>query len=573
MKQFILSSCCMAVAAISAEYDLNDFFLGKLVEAVPSIMRSYHPETGRFGTEPWICNDQHSMFHLAVAWATESPDNPYYHDPKLLEAIVKAGDALIDDMDEKGMWLFRKKDNSTWGMIHMPWTYSRWIRSYMLIRNAMTNEQRERWDKAFKLAFGYIQNYCKTDNILNIPAHHAMALYAAGIVFENDEWKKTASEYMAKVVAAQAPEGFWTEHYGPVVNYNSVYIDAIGAYYSMSKDATVLPALEKAVRFHSMILWKDGKSASALDERNGFSNYVNYGGCGFTWTENGRGFLLKQLEIIRENDLKFYPDYLASMVLQSGKGKAIMPTDLAKGNSIISNDKKMCMYTSDDWQFFFSAYTCEPPKTNRWIMDRHNMLDVYKDGLGLIIGGGNTRMQPLLSTFTFGDISQLPMDNSENPVLVPDIPLKWYPSNANIIQKKSIITLSLEYGENKAEVSACKASKGARRLRYSLKKQVTGECQAHVPLYKRGTEITLANGKSVPLDAPFTMSADEIGGSFVYDGICYKIPANATIIWPVKMFSPYTKDGTSTPDTDKLVISFTLDRKHRHGDVFISEQH
>ncbi len=60
---------------------------------------------------------------LAAAWSIKDPANPYYHDKKLLAAIGKGGEALVDAQDKDGMWLFRKKDNSTWGQIYMPWTY------------------------------------------------------------------------------------------------------------------------------------------------------------------------------------------------------------------------------------------------------------------------------------------------------------------------------------------------------------------------------------------------------------------------------------------------------------------
>jgi len=66
---------------------------------------------------------------------------------------MKGGDYLIEQQDEKGMWTFRKKDNSTWGRIYMPWTYSRWIRTFYLIKDAMPPDRRERWAKA--LQHGY----------------------------------------------------------------------------------------------------------------------------------------------------------------------------------------------------------------------------------------------------------------------------------------------------------------------------------------------------------------------------------------------------------------------------------
>ena len=62
----------------------REYLVRSLVESIPKIVASYHPDTGRFGTEPWICRDQNHIFPLAVAWALEDDANPYYHDDAIL---------------------------------------------------------------------------------------------------------------------------------------------------------------------------------------------------------------------------------------------------------------------------------------------------------------------------------------------------------------------------------------------------------------------------------------------------------------------------------------------------------
>jgi len=118
----------------------NERLLKVLVKQVPKLLRVFDPQTGHFGREIWLSTDQNRMYPLAVAYTYQSQDNAFYQDKKLLEVIIKAGDALIKDADEKGRWVFRKKDGSTWGKIWMSWTYSRWIRSYSLIQDDMPNK-------------------------------------------------------------------------------------------------------------------------------------------------------------------------------------------------------------------------------------------------------------------------------------------------------------------------------------------------------------------------------------------------------------------------------------------------
>ena len=122
----------------------------------------------------------------------KNDDNPWYHNPKLLRAIMAGGDALVDDQDPKGMWTFRKKDGSTWGQTYMPWTYSRWARADLLVKDAMPPERRAKWAKGLIKGFEGISKTC-LGRVHNIPSHHAMGLYAAGIALNREDWKKQAT--------------------------------------------------------------------------------------------------------------------------------------------------------------------------------------------------------------------------------------------------------------------------------------------------------------------------------------------------------------------------------------------
>ena len=131
----------------------RDTLIEALVASVERTLASQDRQTGRFGSQPWVCGDQNVIFPLAAAWAIQDPKNPWYHDPRVLEAIGKGGEALADDQDAKGMWTFRKKDNSTWGQIHMPWTYSRWIRAYQLVGDSLPAETKAKWEQGLLLGF------------------------------------------------------------------------------------------------------------------------------------------------------------------------------------------------------------------------------------------------------------------------------------------------------------------------------------------------------------------------------------------------------------------------------------
>ncbi|MCK5802082.1 MAG: hypothetical protein KAI66_04585, partial [Lentisphaeria bacterium] len=169
-----------------ASWVSREYLLKSLASGVEKILKQYHLETGRFGREPWICSDQNALFPLAAAWSIDDPANPWYHSDEVLAAIAKGGEALVDDQDKDGKWTFRKKDNSTWGQIHMPWTYSRWIRAYFLVREALPPASRETWERGLRLGYTNIRRYAD-GGTHNIPTHHAMGLFIAGQCFGEKE--------------------------------------------------------------------------------------------------------------------------------------------------------------------------------------------------------------------------------------------------------------------------------------------------------------------------------------------------------------------------------------------------
>ena len=84
-------------AAVDAtELAFKDRALEQLVARIPGILKTYDKKTGRFGSGLFVVGDQNSLFPLAVAYATPSAKNRYHHDPKLLDVIMKGGDALIE---------------------------------------------------------------------------------------------------------------------------------------------------------------------------------------------------------------------------------------------------------------------------------------------------------------------------------------------------------------------------------------------------------------------------------------------------------------------------------------------
>ncbi|MCK5805304.1 MAG: hypothetical protein KAI66_20915 [Lentisphaeria bacterium] len=375
--------------------------------AVPKLLESYHPETGKFGTEPWVYQDQMSIYVLAAAWSLKDPDNPHYHAPKLLEAIAKGGEVWFEQQNEDGTWRLLRKNGDDWGKFRSSYVESHWIVTYHLMSDALPEASRRKWETGLRRCLKHVPDILAKASVHNQPLRHALALYVGGVCFKNDEWKRAATAYMAKTAAAQDPAGFWSEHSGPAVAYSMAYPWFLGIYYHFSHDATVLEALRKASSFHLLTRWPDGSMVACMDERTLYTKSVRLGDVGFSFCPEGRALLLAQLDQKTHALKQDAPaEYAANMLLFGGKGQAADLPETGPGTVVAIGASEALIAHRQPWHWAFSGYTCELSKS-RWMQDRQNLVDVFHDKLGLVAGGGNTKLQPYWSTFTVGDPAQL----------------------------------------------------------------------------------------------------------------------------------------------------------------------
>lgn len=565
----VLSILVLAGAARGGELRFKDRLLQDLVAQVPDILKTYDAKTGRFGTGVWICRDQEVMYPLAVAYASRAPGNRFYKDAKLLEAILKAGDALAADADRDGKWVFRKKDNSTWGMIRMPWTYSRWIRAFALIRDDMPTERRVAWEKALTLGYGGIARD-DMKHMHNIPAHHAMGLYIAGQALDRPEWCRQATEFLHRVIASQHEGGYWSEGVGPVVRYGFVYAEALGIYYAVSGDETALDALKRATAFFARFTYPDGSCVETIDLRNPYEPHVEPGNAGFTFTPEGRAWLAAQWS--RLGDQRMEADRAASFLLYGREGATADPTASGPVLFVMTEGgvDRAAVLRRGPWCVALSAFT-SPIENNRWHQDRQNFVSVYHDRTGLILGGGNTKLQPAWSSFTVGDESLLrhkPGDVSPN--FLPAGPLLHVPSAATLVREPAA-GLDLTYGDATCRVRV--EPKDDRTLIYTVCVNAIADQPVAARLTmlpKMGKALKTGTGGEYTLgDEPISLSSEEVGGTVSHAGARLRVPPTASLIWPALPHNPYRKDGHAAPAEGRISIRIPFDAQHREHTVTV----
>lgn len=558
-----IAICCLfpllLAPAQAGELKYKDRALADLVKQVPAILSSYDAHSGRFGSGIWTCNDQQQMYPLAVAYATAGTGNKYHKDPQLLAVIAKAGDALIDDMDEHGRWEFRKKDGSTWGKTLMCWTYSRWIRTYVLVGDDFPAAERDRWSRALTLGYGEIAKH-ELGGVHNIPTHQAMGLYVAGKALRRPEWCQKAAEFMARVVAAQAEGGYWAEGQGPVVLYDFVYLEALGVYYAVSGDHRVLDALAKGARFHERFTYPSGQCVETIDQRNPYHDRVEAGNVGFTFTPDGRAYLARQWRLLGGH---LDADLMASLLLYGQEG-SIAESLAAADQAFVLREAgvdRAATLRRGPWFVCLSAYTT-PVSTSRWHQDRQNLVSIWHEKTGLIVGGGNTKLQPAWSSISVGDEGLLrhrPGDTK--PAFLPKGQLFHVPSQAALMIEPQT-ALELKVGPETCSIRI--EIQDARHLVYQLERKGGSDLPvaAHLTILPRlGKPLTAGTGRTVKLGAePVEWGPAELGGSVRHAGFALRVPNSAALCWPVLPHNPYRADGRAEPQEGRIVIRIPLVR-------------
>ena len=532
---------------MSASWSSEDKLREDLFAAVPGILAG-QKENGQFGEEPWICQDQNALLALAAAWSLEG--SPHYQSEELIDAIGRGGMALVEAQDEEGMWTFRKKDHSTWGQIYMPWTYSRWIRAYQVVREGVSAETREIWDRGLLLGYEGIARTA-LDRIHNIPAHHAMGLYCAGQVFERLEWREQASAFLLEVIGAQSEHGWWSENFGPVVMYNFVYSEALGTYYALSGDERVLEALERAARFHANYVYPDGSIVETIDERNPYHLGVRLGNAGLSLTPAGRGFIKQQHELHLAAGGNFDADYAANMLLYGSEGE-VEETAAGRREHLHAMGRDALVVRRNGWFISLSAYIA-PPKEDRWRQDRQNFLSIYHDRTGLVVGGGNTKLQPLWSSFTAGDTSLMQhTQGEEEPDFGPRAGLIHVPDSGNLRAAEESCELELYYGDATGKIEVEPSGEKELRLTYAVTPKGDLSIEAHVTLVPHmELPLLLSSGKQVNL----TEETIEWSGDWIsHAGWKLSLPDGARLVWPALPHNPYRKGGEATVEEGLLVV-------------------
>lgn len=536
--------------------------LHTLVEDVEKNLARFDPTSGRFLTgDGWAVTNQDLVYPLALLYQTQDAENPYYQDARILDFAQRGGDAWRDFQYPDGKVEFVKVDGSKWGPIYMPWSMYHWLESYALLRPELDAPRRQRWEEGLTLAYDGIAQDLAAKHVHNIPTWNGMATYRAGQLFDRADWLQAGQEMIQAAVANQQPGGYWLEHHGPTPAYNYVYVHALGLYHLFSGDASVLPAIQRALDFHIRYTYPDGRTVETIDGRVKYHDRVSDNAyAAFSLFPQGRRYvrllvdnlLLTRAQqdaphisyIVTSGSLKIASaEYglsprLASAYAHYQEGpEAPIPQDQA--NYAIHDPDHALIRRQDGW-FTCISGVVTPAVESRWGQDRQSYLSVWHEKSGLIAGGGNAKDQPDFSTFVLGQGDDR----------------QYMPSSIVLQSQEGGDAAQLYYGPTCCNLQVI--VDGPSQLRVVL----DGPAEASGRLTLKmaaGKTLTTANGEVHAVDeTELTLTAVESGGWIAHGSWQISLPPGSHLRWPVRPFNPYAADGAGPLEEAVAVLAVPL---------------
>jgi hypothetical protein len=484
---------------------------------------------------------QYLVLPLAMLYTHKSPDNPYYKSKKLMTAI------------EKGMVFFDK---------HMEYEFHQHricnylAQAYGILEKQMNKKQKKLFTKIFekwgpkiaarvKRATPHVGKYTAREIGVNTNhfAIYNLALLRMGKILGKKAWINMGTRHLKGILARQHPDGYWDEYNGPAISYNYVTLHTLHSYYQETSDKNVLPAIEKAVKFHMYFIYPDGSKIETPDGRTqmGYGPAIDCHAA-FSHSPEGKWLAKKFLDqwlaknpnpvawgevgcIFADNFLGWQEE-APRKPLPTARSKYTYRLKLPAG-----------VRRAKPWLVSYSAIAF--PKVwleNQFFLWRQMRLSVWHDSTGLILIGPNTRGHQQGGTFSMHR-------NFDQIVGI----LK----SGTLTQKDGGDVLTGKYDGFGAKLVVKPVNDKAFQItgsiipEYDPKALFTPDYEMHLFLNLQiGDTIETQGSGKIVLEDKYEDYVPKKVGKWIKKGRWQLfVPANTRLVWPYVLHNPYSLFG------------------------------
>jgi hypothetical protein len=494
----------------------------------------------------------------AVLYAQQQSGNRHYHDPKMLALAMRIGDLLAGE-DEKGS--YEPRLDSDWD------TYM-WLEAYRILEPQLGVERRERWKRAILRNAALVAPaaaerldfpWYNSPYIITSPNHYAQyasLLWLAGHVFKNKSWETLGSRILHRFAAEeQTPDGYWGEHSraGPTTGYDHLTFTQVALYYEYVRDPAVLRALRRSTDFHEYFTYPDGTPVEVINDRNRYWEVDTWGHFGFSNFPDGRRYAefltshchadrlsMSALGRLAQDALYYHPGPTAPIPQDQSGYTHLM--------SVPAGIRK-----TGPWVMCLSGIVSTQAPLNQYYLDRQSSVSIFREGLGLIVTGANSKRQAELASFqeeADGQSFHLPL-------------------SSRLEMGNDADRLSLAYNTFFSDLQVPLPTLKQVVLHYILTRTARQEkAQLNLQLCLRPGEVLETSQGRVTLDhQPVKVDWNLPDGWMRHHGWKLNVNKPATLTWPVYPYNPYSAAPEKTLEhaVGVLSVSFTLAREREAG--------
>jgi hypothetical protein len=538
------------------------FYLDQLMKGVPVAMKSYLEETGRFAPSSWIPDFQEVIYPLAYLATSKEPGIPYAGDSKLIDAVVKGGDAICDAQYEDGTIEYVTKDGASWGRLYPHKLLTAWLETYALLKDRLDETRRRRWEHGIgTMVEGVHQQILGKRNRLlfsgiwrdeeviwgwgnfevnSLSTWDGLNVFRAGQIFERNEWQLNGQRMVHSALESlDGTNFFWQEFGGPSPSEQIHYLEAIGLYYEHSGDLAVVPYLERGLEFQIKFVYPDGSLVETIDGRSRYQPDVpSDGHFVFSQMEEGRRFakFLVSGMIKRGTILPLSSALLRNFRYYHEGDEAKLPIE--KKAYLLASGNKAVVRRKAPWFYCLSGFTA-PTTKNRWGLDRQHFVSVWHDQVGLIVGSGNSKAQAEWSNFIFPRSGRL----------------AYIPTGGEVRENQVLLT----YEDKRASLEVSPESKTELRIKAALQ-DPSSAATGQLLLYLRAgnTCKTAAGGFFSLSEKSFEIRAEDAGGWLEFEGWRITLPPGSQVNYPSYPFDPEDRHGQASLAEARGVLSYPL---------------
>ncbi|MEI8233668.1 MAG: hypothetical protein WCH57_03170 [Verrucomicrobiota bacterium] len=212
---------------------------------------------------------QEFVWPLALAYATETPGNPYYNQPALRQwveaGILYAARSAHPDGSCDDYFPFEKAAGAA------AFTLLACLESSRLL--GLDSPELRAF---FTRRADWLARHHESGRLSNHAALTLLCLELAGRQLQTTQWDALKERRLASLLSWQNPEGWFQEYEGADPGYHTLTIGLLAQLYDLTGRPELRAALEKAIPFAAAFMHPDGSFGGEYTSRNTY-NYFPHG--------------------------------------------------------------------------------------------------------------------------------------------------------------------------------------------------------------------------------------------------------------------------------------------------------